>query len=59
MMIPDSIYKEAWVQLYNAFGERMQDDELEFMDAVLQGVESDFEEHQKCIAQDAKNDMSD
>ena len=44
--LSDSIYKEAWVQLYNAFGERMQDEELELMDAVLSGVKLDFEEQQ-------------
>ena len=45
--LSNSIYKEAWAQLYNAFGERMQGKELELMDAVLQGVKSDFEEPQE------------
>ena len=40
----DAIYKEAWEQLYNAFGERMQTEELELMDAVLSGVKIDQEE---------------
>ena len=48
--LSNSIYKEAWAQLYNAFGERMQDKELELMDAVLQGVKSDFEERQNAIS---------
>jgi len=42
----DAIYKEAWAQLYNAFGERMQTEELELMDAVLQGVKTDYKEQQ-------------
>jgi len=45
----DNIYKEAWAQLYNAFGERMQTKELELMDAVLQGVKLDFEERQDAL----------
>jgi len=43
---PSSIYKETWAQLYNAFGERMQDEELELMNAVLQGIKLDYEEQQ-------------
>ena len=49
-ILPDSIYKEAWAQLYNAFGERLQQDELELMDAVLQSVKLDFEEQQNAIS---------
>jgi len=39
-------YKEAWNTLAMCFGERMQDEELELMDAVLQGVKLDSEEQQ-------------
>lgn len=42
--LPNSIYKEAWNTLAMCFGERMQDEELELMDAVLSGVKLDFEE---------------
>lgn len=47
--LPDDIYKEAWRQLYMCFGERMQDEELELMDAALQGVKLDFEEQQDTL----------
>lgn len=46
-----SIYKEAWAALYNAFGERMQDEELELMDAVLSGVKLDREEFEKWLSE--------
>ena len=42
-------YKEAWRTLAMCFGERMQDEELELMDAVLSGVKLDFEERQDAI----------
>lgn len=45
----DNIYKEAWRTLAMCLGERMQDEELELMDAVLQGVKLDFEERQDAI----------
>ena len=45
----DSIYKEAWLKLGMCFGERMQDKELELMDAILQSVKLDFEEQQNAI----------
>ena len=47
MLEEGSLYKEAWAQLYNAFGERMQTKELELMDAVLQVTKLDQEEQQK------------
>ena len=47
---PDSeVYCEAWMQLYNAFGERMQSEELKLMDSVLQSVRLDFKERQDAI----------
>jgi len=49
--IPDSIYKEAWQVLYACLGERMQDEEMELMDAVLQSVKSDYEEHEKWLTE--------
>jgi len=39
-------YKEAWNTLAMCFGERMQDEELELMDAVLDSVKLDSEERQ-------------
>lgn len=39
-------YKEAWRTLAMCFGERMQDEELELMNAVLSGIKLDFEERQ-------------
>ena len=47
--LSNSIYKEAWAQLYNAFGERMQSEELELMDSVLQSVKLNFEERQDAL----------
>ena len=44
--LPNSIYKEAWNILAMCFGERMQDEELELMNAVLQGIKLDYEEQQ-------------
>ena len=48
--LSDSIYKEAWLKLAMCFGEKMQDEELELMDAVLQGIELDFEELEDAIS---------
>lgn len=45
--IPDYIYAEAWRILYNAFGERMQQEELDLMDAVLAGVIAEEEDRAK------------
>ena len=42
-------YKEAWRTLAMCFGERMQDDELDLMDAVPSGVKLDSEERQDAI----------
>lgn len=42
-------YQESWMQLYNAFGERMQNEEMGLMDAILQGVKSDIEERQNAL----------
>lgn len=44
--LPSSIWATAWATLYNALGERMQDEELKLMDAILSGVKLDFEEEQ-------------
>lgn len=44
-----NLYKEVWDQLYNAFGERMQDKEQELMDSVLQSTRLDFKERQDAI----------
>ena len=53
--LSDSIYKEAWVQLYNAFGERMQDEELELMDNILQCVNNEYEERLDAISNKASD----
>lgn len=37
-------YKQAWIELYRAFGERMQQSELDLMDGVLSGVKAAEEE---------------
>jgi len=52
----DSVYKEAWQILYNCLGERMQDEELELMDAMLSGVKLDLMEEQDAMANMAKRD---
>ena len=45
--LPSSIWAEAWAKLYNCFGERLQQDELDLMDSVLQSVEADAQEEIK------------
>jgi len=55
--LSDSVYKEAWQVLAMCFGERMQDDELELMDAVLSGVKLDFEECKQYITQSKNLDV--
>ena len=47
--LSNNIYKEAWNTLTMCFGERMQDEELELMDAVLSGIKLDFEERQDAL----------
>ena len=42
-------YKEAWRTLVMCFGERMQDEELELMDSVLQSVKLDSKELKDAI----------
>ena len=51
--IPDTIYiyAEAWSQLYNAFGERMQDEELEIMDAIFNSIVADEQERVKWLSE--------
>lgn len=44
-----NIYREAWQVLYNCFGERMQNEEQEIMDSVLQNTKLDFKEKQNAI----------
>jgi hypothetical protein len=41
--LPPSVFKSAWLELAKCFGERMQQDELDLMDSVLQGVELDMQ----------------
>lgn len=41
---PDSVYREAWLELCNVFGEREQQEELDLMDSVLLGVVADYDE---------------
>jgi len=36
--IPPAIYKQAWDELYNIYGERSEQSNLALMDSVLQGV---------------------
>lgn len=43
----DSVYRMAWIELYRAFSERMQQDELDLMNSVLLGVAADYDEHLK------------
>lgn len=42
---PDSVYREAWKELCNVFGERMQQEELDLMDSVLRGVALDIKDN--------------
>jgi len=42
--LPSSIWAEAWARLYSAFGERMDDEALELMDAVFKAVVADYQE---------------
>lgn len=42
--LPSSVWAIAWAKLYQCFGERMQQDELDLMDAVLSGVEVDMQD---------------
>ena len=54
--LSDSIYKEAWLKLAICLGERMQDEELELMDAVLSDIKLDFKERQEqCQSKNSKN----
>ena len=52
----DNIYKETWRTLAICFGERMQDEELELMDAILSGVKLGLEERQDENAISEPND---
>lgn len=54
----NNIYSEAWRILYNSFGERMQQKELDLMDGVLKSVKSDEEERLKWLSeQEGKTDI--
>ncbi|MBA7701322.1 hypothetical protein ES703_110057 [subsurface metagenome] len=44
--LPPSVFKAAWLELAKCLGERLQQDELDLMDSVLQSVELDMEEKQ-------------
>lgn len=50
----DRIYREAWLELAKCFGERLQQDELDLMDGVLQGVTID--ETNRVIQQEEQHD---
>lgn len=52
--ISHTIYAEGWAQLYNAFGERIQDEELELMDIILESIMLDEMEKKLCSAQGVK-----
>lgn len=45
--LPSTIYAEAWATLYNCFGERMQQEELDLMDSILGGIEANHQEKAK------------
>lgn len=44
LSIQETDYKQAWLTLYNCFGERMQQGEIELMDIVMQSVKLDKED---------------
>lgn len=52
--LPTTIFAEAWATLYNCFGERCQQEELDLMDAVLAGIVSDQQEHEKQVLGEEK-----
>lgn len=39
--LPSSIWSKAWATLYSIYGQRLQQDELDLMDSVLQSIEED------------------
>ena len=49
--IPDTIYKDAWLTLATCLGERMQDEELELMDAILEQIVLDEEERLEWLSE--------
>jgi len=49
--LPSTIYAQAWAALYNAFGEQMQDKELELMDNILQSIVADEQERIKWLSE--------
>jgi len=42
--IDDKVKAQAWDELCKCFGERMQQDELDLMDSVLNGVKLEMED---------------
>jgi len=42
--LPPSTFKAAWLELVKCFGERQQQEELDLMDSILQGVALDMQE---------------
>lgn len=45
--LPTTIYAEAWATLYNAFGERLQQEELDLMESILEIIIADEQERIK------------
>ena len=56
--LPSTIYAKAWATLYNAFGERMQDEELELMDTIFDGIVLDEQDRITYIKEDKTNDRN-
>lgn len=43
-VIPSSVYEAAWNELYKLFGERLEQENLDGMDAVMAGIRANIRE---------------
>ena len=51
--LPSSVFAEAWAKLYAVFGEQLNQDALDMMDAVWNGVVADMQDElQRQVAED-------
>ena len=45
--LPSSVFAEAWARLYSLFGEQLNQDALDTMDAVWNGVVAEMQDEMK------------
>jgi len=45
--LPSSVWATAWCELHKVFSERLEQENVDLMDSILQAVETDIQEEKR------------